>query len=353
MSPQGPWRGFLFFSCSSTCLGGHGLPAGNFSDVHAYPQPAIPGGAQDWGQVGIAAAGGLNASAQGFTGTLIRHCGGVGFAHRLDGRKVADASFHVGPALNGAVGAVSFESGNFPGSYLGGQASDGRIVRMGGTGRHAGAPMDKDAASFQMVAQLADGGGDSVSKSDVAPTVFSLKCLGNGSLAGTYLTQFAGDMCTVQCYGCEAPTKSNPTVNCTGDYVGVRPKAAIADPRLAAWSLLQLAPPPVPVKKTVAKVNGEYGGILLLPENLSPALSEWAPGKCHGYETRNNSSELTETFVSFAQAIAGLRHQGLSASIYTQITDCETECNGLLTYDRIIKPDAKSIKAANDALTIE
>ena len=31
-----------------------------------------------------------------------------------------------------------------------------------------------------------------------------------------------------------------------------------------------------------------------------------------------------------------VKNQGLSASIYTQITDVETETNGLLTYDRKI-----------------
>ena len=52
--------------------------------------------------------------------------------------------------------------------------------------------------------------------------------------------------------------------------------------------------------------------------------------------------------------IAKLRDtQGLSASVYTQLTDCETECNGVLTYDRILKPNAAKIKAANDALTGE
>ena len=53
--------------------------------------------------------------------------------------------------------------------------------------------------------------------------------------------------------------------------------------------------------------------------------------------------------------IAKLRDtQGLSASVYTQPTDCETECNGLLTYDRVLKLDAagvKMVRSANDALT--
>ena len=63
---------------------------------------------------------------------------------------------------------------------------------------------------------------------------------------------------------------------------------------------------------------------------------------------------MTETFVEYSHDIARLRDlHGLSASVYTQITDCETECNGLLTYDRLMKPDAQKIKAANDVLTVE
>ena len=39
---------------------------------------------------------------------------------------------------------------------------------------------------------------------------------------------------------------------------------------------------------------------------------------------------------------------GLSGAIYTQITDVEVECNGLLTYDRaIVKPDLERVAAVN------
>jgi hypothetical protein len=39
---------------------------------------------------------------------------------------------------------------------------------------------------------------------------------------------------------------------------------------------------------------------------------------------------------------------GLSAAVYTQTTDVETECNGLLTYDRaVLKVDALKVAAAN------
>ena len=48
------------------------------------------------------------------------------------------------------------------------------------------------------------------------------------------------------------------------------------------------------------------------------------------------------------QGVQTLRDEkGLSAAVYTQITDVETECNGLLTYDRaVFKVDAAKSFAA-------
>ncbi|MCX6930605.1 MAG: hypothetical protein NT154_46480, partial [Verrucomicrobia bacterium] len=45
---------------------------------------------------------------------------------------------------------------------------------------------------------------------------------------------------------------------------------------------------------------------------------------------------------------------GLSAVIYTQLTDVETECNGLLTYDREVnKVIAKRASRANSGKLTE
>lgn len=42
---------------------------------------------------------------------------------------------------------------------------------------------------------------------------------------------------------------------------------------------------------------------------------------------------------------------GSNGAVYTQISDVEGELNGLLTYDRrVVKPDVKRIRAAQDAL---
>ena len=133
------------------------------------------------------------------------------------------------------------------------------------------------------------------------------------------------------------------------------PRKEITSPELAVWSQLELAPAEPPANNTTARVNGEYGGFALDPGSLVPPHPEWAAGKCRGYGSKNSPQDLATAFVAYSKDIARLRDEhGLSASVYTQITDCETECNGMLTYDRLMKPDPPSaIKAANDALTAE
>ena len=49
----------------------------------------------------------------------------------------------------------------------------------------------------------------------------------------------------------------------------------------------------------------------------------------------NNSNSLLQKYEDFYKTMYSMvEEKGLSASIYTQITDVETETNGLLTYDR-------------------
>ena len=61
---------------------------------------------------------------------------------------------------------------------------------------------------------------------------------------------------------------------------------------------------------------------------------------------------LTESYVDLLTKALELKESsGLSAAVYTQITDVETECNGLMTYDRqILKPDLAAVAAANRKL---
>lgn len=92
-----------------------------------------------------------------------------------------------------------------------------------------------------------------------------------------------------------------------------------------------------------AGVLGEFGGLgLAVPGHL------WKP-QHWGYQGVADSGELTEEYERFMQRVYALRDShGLSAAVYTQLTDVEIECNGLLTYDRqIMKPDVERIAAAN------
>jgi hypothetical protein len=92
-----------------------------------------------------------------------------------------------------------------------------------------------------------------------------------------------------------------------------------------------------------AGVLGEFGGLGLGIDGHTWTAKHW------GYRGTSGRDDLTRRYQNLLRGVHGLREfQGLSAAIYTQITDVETECNGLLTYDRaIIKPDVEKVAAAN------
>ena len=86
---------------------------------------------------------------------------------------------------------------------------------------------------------------------------------------------------------------------------------------------------------------------------LTPTGHEWAVGQCNGYATVGDREELAALYAEYNTRIIdmmGARFPALSAAVYTEITDVETECNGLLTYDRLYKADPVRIRAANEAL---
>jgi hypothetical protein len=84
------------------------------------------------------------------------------------------------------------------------------------------------------------------------------------------------------------------------------------------------------------KVVGEYGGITL-----------HTPGQT---ETTGEANQIVQ---SVADLLARIRYQttqlfeaaNLSGFVYTQLTDVEQELNGLMTYDRQPKADAKRLAA--------
>ncbi|MCX5166741.1 AbfB domain-containing protein [Streptomyces antibioticus] len=98
---------------------------------------------------------------------------------------------------------------------------------------------------------------------------------------------------------------------------------------------------------TRAAVLGEFGGL-----GYKVAGHEWYPGGGFSYEDQPDVAHLNNRFVGLLDAIREVRMpRGLSASVYTEITDVENEANGLLTYDRqIVKVDEARVRAANRAL---
>lgn len=74
-----------------------------------------------------------------------------------------------------------------------------------------------------------------------------------------------------------------------------------------------------------------------------------------GYRGFKDAEALFEAFKKLYESeIMPAREQGLSASIYTQLSDVEDEVNGFVTYDReIVKFDADKVKAINKRLLEE
>jgi hypothetical protein len=97
---------------------------------------------------------------------------------------------------------------------------------------------------------------------------------------------------------------------------------------------------------TRASVLGEYGGLGL------PVMGHTWSGGGWGYAVEPDPEALTNRYVQMNERLEELqRCNGLSAAIYTQTTDVETELNGLMTYDRAItKPDVGAVRRANQEL---
>ena len=72
----------------------------------------------------------------------------------------------------------------------------------------------------------------------------------------------------------------------------------------------------------------------------------------YGYKLYESIEDFREGFrVLYEDEILPLIPKGISALIYTQVSDIEDETNGLLTYDReICKLDAESTRALMERL---
>lgn len=90
-------------------------------------------------------------------------------------------------------------------------------------------------------------------------------------------------------------------------------------------------------------VLSEFGGIGLALEGHL-----WEPDRNWGYIQFTSSEEVTGKYLEYGEELKKLIMTGLSAAVYTQITDVEIEVNGLLTYDRkVIKVDQGAVRILN------
>ena len=74
----------------------------------------------------------------------------------------------------------------------------------------------------------------------------------------------------------------------------------------------------------------EYGGYILAVDG-----HRWTD-KVFGYRICRDSAALAHDYekLMLGQVLPHIRKEGLTAAVYTQITDVEEELNGLMTYDR-------------------
>jgi len=99
-----------------------------------------------------------------------------------------------------------------------------------------------------------------------------------------------------------------------------------------------------PTSGTQAPVDGEYGGI-----GFQMAGHLWNPALAGGnYVGANTTNDIATIYDSFVDDLVYYKSgDGLNAAVYTQITDVENECNGLMTYDRFMKPSPSLINASD------
>lgn len=94
-------------------------------------------------------------------------------------------------------------------------------------------------------------------------------------------------------------------------------------------------------------VLSEFGGYsLVVPGHV------WSPERSFGYRMFPTRESLTAGYESLIKnQILPLVDKGLSATVYTQLSDVETEVNGFLTYDReVVKMDMDKVRILNEQL---
>ncbi|MEO7098593.1 MAG: sugar-binding domain-containing protein [Luteolibacter sp.] len=96
------------------------------------------------------------------------------------------------------------------------------------------------------------------------------------------------------------------------------------------------------------KVVGELGGHAWAVEGhlWNPEIKHW------GYSMPGSLDDWKIRYRRSMELLTQLHEEGISAGIYTQTSDFETEVNGLQTYDRIPKVDASWLKPINEGVIL-
>ena len=98
--------------------------------------------------------------------------------------------------------------------------------------------------------------------------------------------------------------------------------------------------------KNRAVVLGEYGGLGLPLEGHT-----WQSKANWGYQSFKDADSLFIQYSRFVDMLGDFIPGGLSAAIYTQVSDVEGEVNGLMTYDRrVIKMPADKLNKLHSKL---
>ena len=102
---------------------------------------------------------------------------------------------------------------------------------------------------------------------------------------------------------------------------------------------------PVPVANapnaTQYSMDGEYGGM----GTFAAGTAEWVQGGCFAYNAYDPQGYV-DTWLSYATKVLAYKvSPGLSSVIYTQLTDVETECDGLVSFDRSLKFNTSQVAA--------
>lgn len=94
----------------------------------------------------------------------------------------------------------------------------------------------------------------------------------------------------------------------------------------------------------------EYGGYILAVDG-----HRWTD-KVFGYRICRDGASLARDYEKLMreQVLPHIRREGLTAAVYTQITDVEEELNGLMTYDReVLKIPEETLREINAALRFD